>query len=337
MIPETAGDEASLARRAQSGDPGAQYDYANLLLGDAQRSADAPRAIEMIEAAASSDHAEAVAMAALFEATGALRPQNWAKAFDRLQRAAELGSQNAKGQLLTLAGTAADDGPEGTQRDWAVIRASIDVEQLLAPRGRQVLSQSPRILAFSGFATGAECSWVIAMARDRLKPAAVFNAASSDQFYHSVRDNSGIELQLPDMDVVVEVLRARISAATRLPVPIFEPTQILHYAVGEQFRPHHDFFDPEAPAYAGLLQNFGQRIATVLIYLNDDYTGGETVFPKIGLSYRGQTGDALFFANVDRSGRGDPLTLHAGTPPTSGEKWILSQWIRDRVPAGNRQ
>ena len=329
MNPQTAGDEASLERLAERGDPTAQFAYAKLLLGDPQRTAEGPRAIALIEAAASSDHADAVAMGALFEATGALRPQSWSTAFDRLQRAAELGSESAQGQLLTLAGRT--NG--GSQENWAGIRGGIDVEKLLAPPARQVLSQSPKILAFAGFATATECAWTIARARDLLKPATVFNPASTDQIYHSVRDNSGVELQLPDMDVVIEVLRARISAATRLPVPIFEPTQILHYAVGEQFRPHHDFLDPEVPAYADQLKTFGQRIATVLIYLNDGYSGGETVFPNIGLDYRGRTGDALFFTNVDRSGRVDPMTLHAGTPPTSGEKWVLSQWIRDRLPA----
>jgi len=97
-------------------------------------------------------------------------------------------------------------------------------------------------------------------------------------------------------------------------------------------RPHHDYLDPNASGFAEQLRRFGQRIATVLVYLNDNYTGGQTVFPKIGLRYRGKTGDALFFTNVDRTGRADPLTMHAGTPPTSGEKWVISQWVRDRAP-----
>jgi hypothetical protein len=331
MTAETAPNETRLAQRAESGDASAQFDYARLVLSDPRRSADGPAAIEMLESAASKQHPEAVAMTALFEAMGALRPQNWLNALNRLQEAAELGSQHARAQLLTLAPS--DDDED----NWAAIRKRVDLQQLLTPPPRQTLSQAPRIIAYPGFATPQECDWAIARARDRLKPATVFNTASANQMYHSARDNSGIEFQLPDMDVVIEILRARISAATRLPVPIFEPTQILHYAVGEQFRPHHDFFDPEAPAYVGQLKDFGQRIATVLVYLSDDYTGGETVFPKIGLSYRGRKGDALFFANVDRSGQIDPMTLHAGTPPTSGEKWVLSQWIRDRLPAGNRQ
>jgi len=124
-----------------------------------------------------------------------------------------------------------------------------------------------------------------------------------------------------------------MSAATRLPVPFFEPTQVLHYAVGEQFKPHHDFLDPNAPGFAEQLRLYGQRVATMLIYLNDDYSGGETVFPKLGLSFRGKAGDALFWTNVDRAGSADPLTMHAGQPPTAGEKWVVSQWIRDRAPA----
>jgi predicted 2-oxoglutarate/Fe(II)-dependent dioxygenase YbiX len=134
------------------------------------------------------------------------------------------------------------------------------------------------------------------------------------------------------MDVVLEVLRARIAVATHLPVPIFEPLQVLHYAVGQQFYPHNDFLDPDVSEFAELLRQFGQRIATVLIYLNDDYEGGETVFPKLGIRFRGRRGDALFFTNVDRAGRPDRLTTHAGTPPSSGEKWIISQWIRDQAP-----
>jgi len=148
-----------------------------------------------------------------------------------------------------------------------------------------------------------------------------------------VRDNSAVEFLLPQLDLVFEVLRARISAATRLPVPLFEPTQVLHYAVGEQFKPHHDFLDPEAPGFAEQLRLYGQRVATMLVYLNDDYSGGETVFPKLRISFRGSAGDALFWTNVDRAGNADPLTTHAGTPPTAGEKWIVSQWIRDRQPA----
>jgi len=74
-------------------------------------------------------------------------------------------------------------------------------------------------------------------------------------------------------------------------------------------------------------------MATFLTYLNAGFEGGETAFPAAQLRYKGQAGDGVLFANLDPAGRPDRRTLHAGLPPTSGEKWILSQWIR-QPPSG---
>jgi len=167
-------------------------------------------------------------------------------------------------------------------------------------------------------------------ARDRLQPATVVTPSGS-QTIEAARTNRVVAFQWADMDVVIEVMRARISAATGLPLPLFEASQVLHYAPGQEFSPHHDYFDPHNPGHAEQLKR-GQRIATFLVYLNEGYAGGDTDFPRAELSFRGKAGDALFIINVDQSGRPDPLTLHAGTPPQSGEKWIFSQWIRDRAP-----
>jgi len=160
----------------------------------------------------------------------------------------------------------------------------------------------------------------------------VFDKETGGQTLDPTRDNSFLMLRLSEMNVFTEVIRQRIAAATKLPVPLFEPSQILHYAVGQRFKPHHDFLDPANPAYSDSLAAFGQRIATFLIYLNDGYQGGETSFPKIGLNFRAEQGDALFFANVTKDGAPDPDTVHSGMPTTSGEKWVFSQWIRDRFP-----
>jgi hypothetical protein len=72
-------------------------------------------------------------------------------------------------------------------------------------------------------------------------------------------------------------------------------------------------------------------VLTFLLSLNDDYEGGETQFPILNKLYRGRKGNALFFWNVEPDGSPDKRLLHAGLPPTSGEKWLLSQWIRGRL------
>ena len=182
------------------------------------------------------------------------------------------------------------------------------------------------------FASEAECGWLIERARDRLHAATVVNP-TGDTTIQAARTNSGVEFLLGEMDLVIEAIRVRIRAATRLPLKLFEAPQVLHYAPGQEFRPHHDYFDPKLPAHAEQIRRFGQRIATFLVYLNEGYTGGETTFPRARISYRGNAGDALFLANVDRTGQPDELTLHSGTPPIEGEKWILSQWILDKAPS----
>ena len=197
------------------------------------------------------------------------------------------------------------------------------------------LAERPRLRRFEGFADADECRWLIERARPKLAPAVVWDMDSGETRVDPYRSNSAVELGLVETDVVVAMLRARIAAATRLPEFIFELPQLMHYRVGEEFRPHHDYIDPDKPGFAADIARRGQRMGTFLVYLNDDFTGGETEFPKAGISVRARAGDALFFANVTPDGRPDPLTLHTGRPPDTGEKWILSQWIRDRPPTGS--
>ncbi len=42
---------------------------------------------------------------------------------------------------------------------------------------------------------------------------------------------------------------------------------------------------------------------------------------------RGATGDGLYFINAYPDLKPDRRMLHTGSPPTSGEKWIVSQFI----------
>jgi prolyl 4-hydroxylase len=72
-------------------------------------------------------------------------------------------------------------------------------------------------------------------------------------------------------------------------------------------------------------------VATVLVYLSDGFEGGDTAFEQLSFRFRGEPGDAIVFRNVDAAGEPDRRTLHAGLAPSSGEKWVISKWIRDRA------
>jgi prolyl 4-hydroxylase len=306
----------------------------HLLLAEMPSLVDVQRAAALLATASAQGDAEASERLALLDALGSARPPDWDRALDYLALAAEQGSHPAQLQMLLLADN--EDDPvipsEADHEFWAGVRSRISLERRTVPGDKEGLSETPRIRVIRQFATGAECRWLISLGREQLAPAIVFDKETGGHLHHPSRDNSFLALKIGEMNVLTEVIRKRISAATNLPVPLFEPAQLLHYAVGQRFKPHHDFLDPANSAYHETLGMFGQRIATFLIYLNDDYQGGETSFSAIGLNYRAQQGDALFFANVTQDGAPDPATLHAGLPPTSGEKWVFSQWIRDRFP-----
>jgi prolyl 4-hydroxylase len=327
-------DEAGLSelrRRCEDGDTEAQLALGTRLLTGDGVPPDTQQGAALVERACQAGNADAANLLATMEAMGAGRPQSWQRAFDWLLLAAERGHEGARAQLLllnrdpSLAGEQEDDGL------WKRIRERLDLAALTAAPAKRSLCDGPRIRVIEGFASKSECDWAMARARGGLKRAMVLDQQSGRELAHPDRTNRSVTLNLIELDVVLQILRARIGAATNLPVPVFEPAQIMHYSVGEEFRPHFDFDSEQG--YGGQLQRYGQRIATFLLYLNGDFEGGETEFPKIDVRYRGGQGDAIFFANVDRSNAPDPLTLHAGRPPVRGEKWILSQWIRDRTPA----
>ena len=305
-----------------------------LLLAERPTHDDVQQAAALLESASSQGHADASERCALLDALGSARPPDWDRALDFLMLAAQQGSRSAQDQMLILADDEADPVVPDDANDeyWGALRRSIPIHQRMQPGDKLNLSETPRIRVIERFASPAECRYITRLAEPRLAPAPVFDKVTGEQTRDPSRDNSFFPLRLGEMNLLTEVIRNRISAATKLPVPLFEPSQVLHYAVGQRFKPHHDFLDPTNSAYAESLSLFGQRIATFLIYLNDDYQGGETAFPAIALNYRAHQGDALFFANVTRDGSPDPKTIHAGLPPTSGEKWVFSQWIRDRFP-----
>jgi prolyl 4-hydroxylase len=281
--------------------------------------------IRELSRASELDGAEAPAILATLAGMGVGAPPNWPKALELLALAAERGFEPARGQLRLLAGApGANDG-------WSALARQVDPAAWTAAPPRRPVCETPRIRMLDGFISPQICGWLIGIGKTRMTQARVYDAKTGGTAVDAARTNSAFELSIVDVDLVTALVRARIAAATGVPIAAFEPPQLLHYAVGQTFAHHYDYLDVSQPGYARDVAEHGQRILTVLVYLNDGYEGGETSFPKAGLKVRGATGDGVMFANVDRADAVEPMSLHAGEPPTAGEKWILSQWIRDRA------
>jgi prolyl 4-hydroxylase len=290
----------------------------------------------MLAVAAESGDAEADAMIAVLIGIDAQSNTDWDKALDYLGRAAARGLPAARAQLALYCPNpelvAASMAPSPPAPVWRQMKETIDIDALLKIPPARLVRDSPHIAVFDGFATRAECEWIIARAKPHLERAKVLDQLGRGVSYIASRTNSAMQFDILRADFVLIVLQARIAAAAGFATRCLEETNVLHYGVGEEFVSHYDFFNPDQPAFQRELSECGQRAATFLLYLNDEFEGGETDFEKLGWRYRGRPGDALLFRNVAPSGAPDLQTLHAGLPPRSGEKWVLSQWIRTRPP-----
>lgn len=273
--------------------------------------------------------ADALAMGAALAASRPGGPEDWMRAMGLLTRAAELGSASARAQLLLL-GRVSGPGPS-SPAEWRALGQGIDIRAWARPLKGRFVSESPRIGVVEGLIPEPFCDWLIAKAEGRLGQADILDSRIGYVGHSKARTNSDFGIGFDELDVITALVSGFVSIVVKQPIAQFEPATVLHYAPGQEFSPHCDFFDPASPALVDRLKQ-GQRVATLLVYLNTEFEGGETEFCKIGFRYKGGKGDALVFWNVTPLGDVDWMTEHAGLPPTSGEKWVLSQWIRGRTP-----
>jgi prolyl 4-hydroxylase len=315
----TAGPDAefqALVRAKYAGDPAAMTALgARLVVGNDAPFSPVDGAALIAEAAGQGD-AGAWSYLAVLAAAGVGRAQSWPEGYAALERAAELRDGQAVKQLALLA----ESG----------IGSVADAQRWIADAARETLRETPRFHACPAFLTPAFCEYLVERARPKLQQAKVFDARSGSLKVDAMRSNTGAVFSLIETDFVIQLVRARIAHAASVAPDALEPAEVLHYSIGEAYRPHVDFFHPQLPNFAEQMRVRGQRIKTCLVYLNDDFEGGETEFPKLGLKYRGGAGGALIFENVKANGAGDLSTLHAGLPPSRGEKWLFSQWIRSK-------
>jgi len=183
----------------------------------------------------------------------------------------------------------------------------------------------PRIVVFGGLLDDAECEALIDASRAKLSRSETIDRASGGTELNAARTSEGTYF-FHDASPLLEAINRRIARATRWPLAHGEPLQILHYGVGAEYQPHYDYFDPADCGTSKLLEHGGQRVATLIVYLNTPAAGGATVFPDIGLEVGARRGNAVFFA-YDRASP-ESRTLHGGTPVAAGEKWIATRWMR---------
>ena len=204
------------------------------------------------------------------------------------------------------------------------------MEPLQSPT--RVWNLNPLVVTIDGFADDDECAAAIRAAQGRLDRALVVG----DGYVHeesALRTNTRAIVD-HRRDGWLNGLCLKVSVALRLPAANAEPLNVLNYQPGEKFEPHSDGFDLYASGAEAEIGRGGQRLFTSIIYLNDVADGGDTVFPSLDLRIAPRKGRLLLFSNC-WAGEREPcaLSVHAGMPVATGEKWAATFWWREREAA----
>jgi prolyl 4-hydroxylase len=132
-------------------------------------------------------------------------------------------------------------------------------------------------------------------------------------------------------DPVAKKVFQKASELTGKPFDCCEDLQVVRYKPGTFYRAHHDSCCDDTQACVDFENRGGQRVATLLVYLNDEFTDGETHFPDHGdLKMKAEPGSAIFFRPMGTDeAKCHPKALHAGLPISSGTKYVCNAWIRE--------
>ena len=191
------------------------------------------------------------------------------------------------------------------------------------------ISSGPRIGIVRAAFGPDLCDHLIGVALPRLKRGQVLGA-DGQRRTDAHRTSWGALLGFGFTDLPTVYAGQRMARLAELPHSHAEAMSIFRYQPGQEYRVHYDFLGPNDAD----LGAHGQRLKTVLGYLNDGYGGGETYFLAPDIRIAGKTGDILVFDNVDAFGAPDFNSRHAGLPVTRGVKWLASLWFRDRPWSG---
>ncbi len=205
-----------------------------------------------------------------------------------------------------------------------------DSQTAVTVEGREVQvimeMQKPRMVVLGGFLTDEECDQIVEIAASRMERSTVVaNDAADGNAVSEIRTSFGTFLRRGEFDVCNRV-DARVQALLNWPVEFTEDLQVLRYDKGAEYKAHHDYFDPAAGLWTPNFRRGGNRVGSMIMYLNTPERGGGTVFPDVPMEVYARKGTAVLFTYPDA--HPSSRSLHGGTPVVEGQKWAAVKWFR---------
>jgi prolyl 4-hydroxylase len=183
----------------------------------------------------------------------------------------------------------------------------------------QLRCDQPRLALIRDFLSPDECRQLIALSGPLLRQSLTYSTGSETPHRAEKRTSEDVSFPRGEGGLISQI-ESRVARLFGWPAESATGFQVVRYLPGQQFQPHMDCVDA-----GGTEAN--RRVATLIIYLNDVPRGGSTEFVDAGISVTPCAGQALFFAYPSR--RRASMTMHAGRPIETGEKWIATKWFHE--------
>lgn len=185
---------------------------------------------------------------------------------------------------------------------------------------------SPRLELFSlrNFVAADECEALMALIDANRQPSTI----ADDNGDHYFRTSETCHFD--PANSFVAALDARLAELSGIAPAYAEPLQGQRYAVGQEFKPHTDYFDPQGVDFERFCNISGQRTWTFMIYLNAVEAGGATRFKVIDKTVQPEPGKLLAWNNRRPDGSVNPATLHHGMKVRAGTKYVITRWYREK-------
>lgn len=192
------------------------------------------------------------------------------------------------------------------------------------PRVQMVPGQGIDLYCFQNFLTPDECGGLIAMIDADRRPSGLL--AVTDDALFRTSESCDLDRWHPFVDAIDRRICTLMGMKSRQG----ETLQGQRYAIGQQFKAHHDYFHVGETYWQDEKKRGGQRSWTAMIYLDEPDRGGETWFSTGGLKVTPRAAMLLAWNNMDRRGDPNPTALHESLPVEAGVKNIVTKWFRER-------
>jgi prolyl 4-hydroxylase len=188
----------------------------------------------------------------------------------------------------------------------------------------QIPSHQLDIFVARDFLTPDECTAMIALIDAARVPSELLAPMADPEFRTSESCNMD-----PDHPLVRQI-EDKLTDLLGIAPEHGETIQGQRYGVGQQFKPHHDYFYTDQAYWPAMEQSGGQRTWTAMVFLNMPEEGGQTAFPETAIRVSPRPGNLLAWNNLDAKGEPNHCSLHQGCPVVAGAKYIITKWYRER-------